>query len=112
MVTGGPPETSTFCRVFRFPGEEKNAICRPSGDQKGKRAPEPGMGISVAVAAFRGRTKSLPLADLLVAAVKAMRSPSRDTAGRSEAEKVSLSGRGISQPTATGLTGPSHMSAA
>ena len=31
MVTGGPPEISTLFRVC----PEVNAICRPSGDQKG-----------------------------------------------------------------------------
>src|SRR6516165_10806004 len=78
MVTGEPPETSTFCRV-RF---EKNAICRPSGDQKGQTAP-PGIGISVAVSAFRGRTNNLSFAIVSEDAVKAMRSPSGDTAGKS-----------------------------
>jgi hypothetical protein len=90
-VTGDPPEESSFCIVPC----ETNAICRPSGDQKGQLTSYPGNGISVAVAASRGRTKSLPSSSVVASAVKAMRWPAGDTTGRSYQWKLSFSGAGI-----------------
>src|SRR5260370_27210399 len=77
MVTGGPPERATRCRV----GPERNAICCPSGDQKGKKGEEPGTGISVAVAAFKGRTKSRWTPPIPADAINAVLSPPGRAAG-------------------------------
>src|ERR1039458_6790409 len=90
MVTGGPPERSTF---GRGPPAE-NAIWRPSGDQKGNSGLRPGVAISVALSAFRGRTKSFTWFALIPAvnAVNAMRWPSGDITRPSPYEVFILSG--------------------
>jgi hypothetical protein len=97
MVTGGPPERATLRRPW-FPQKE-NAICCPSGDQNGVLTKEPGVGISIAVAVFIERTKSV------LCAVKAIRCPSGETAGRSHGVKFSLSGAGIWKRTIAGGAG-------